>query len=238
MNAFFDILSFGPDGWGHVLMMAVLVTVALSVLGYLLGAIIGVLAAWAKISGGRTLRGVADAYTTIIRGIPDLLVIYLFYFGGSAAVTAIGRFFGAQGFVGFPAFLAGVLAIGISCGAHHTEVFRGAFRAVAKGELEAASACGMGQALKFRRIIAPLALRHALPGLGNVWQVALKESALISVVGVVDILRQAQIGAGSTGLPFNFYLIAGALYLLISSVSGTILQKAERHFSRGVRRAT
>jgi octopine/nopaline transport system permease protein len=237
MKAFFDILSFGPDGWGYVLTMAVLVTVSLAAIGFALGAAIGVFAAWAKISGGRTLRTIADAYTTIIRGIPDLLVIYLFYFGGSAAVTAIGKFFGAQGFLGFPAFLAGVLAIGISCGAHHTEVFRGAFRAVSKGELEAASACGMGQALKFRRIIAPLALRHALPGLGNVWQVALKESALISVVGVVDILRQAQIGAGSTGLPFNFFLIAGALYLLISSASGTMLQAAERHFSRGVRRA-
>ncbi|MGU3401488.1 ABC transporter permease [Brucellaceae bacterium D45D] len=237
MKAFLDILSFGPDGWGHVLMMAALVSVSLAVLGFLLGAIIGVFAAWAKISGGLILRAIADGYTTIIRGIPDLLVIYLFYFGGSAAVTAIGRLFGAQGFVGFPAFLAGVLAIGISCGAHHTEVFRGAFRAVSKGELEAASACGMGQALKFRRIIAPLALRHALPGLGNVWQVSLKESALISVVGVVDILRQAQIGAGSTGLPFNFFLIAGALYLLISSVSGSILQAAERHFSLSVRRA-
>ncbi len=237
MKAFFDILSFGPDGWGYVLTMAVLVTVSLAAMGFALGAAIGVFAAWAKISGGRTLRTIADGYTTIIRGIPDLLVIYLFYFGGSAAVTAIGKFFGAQGFLGFPAFLAGVLAIGISCGAHHTEVFRGAFRAVSKGELEAASACGMGQALKFRRIIAPLALRHALPGLGNVWQVALKESALISVVGVVDILRQAQIGAGSTGLPFNFFLIAGALYLLISSVSGTMLQAAERHSSRGVRRA-
>jgi octopine/nopaline transport system permease protein len=237
MKAFFDILSFGPDGWGYVLTMAVLVTVSLAAMGFALGAAIGVFAAWAKISGGRTLRTIADGYTTIIRGIPDLLVIYLFYFGGSAAVTAIGKFFGAQGFLGFPAFLAGVLAIGISCGAHHTEVFRGAFRAVSKGELEAASACGMGQALKFRRIIAPLALRHALPGLGNVWQVALKESALISVVGVVDILRQAQIGAGSTGLPFNFFLIAGALYLLISSVSGTMLQAAERQFSRGVRRA-
>jgi octopine/nopaline transport system permease protein len=204
---FLDILSFGPDGWGYVLMMGALVSVALAVLGFLLGAAIGVFAAWAKISGGRTLRAVADGYTTIIRGIPDLLVIYLFYFGGSAAVTALGKYFGSEGFIGFPGFLAGVLAIAISCGAHHTEVFRGAFRAVSKGELEAATACGMGQMLKFRRIIAPLAL------------------------------RQAQIGAGSTGLPFNFFLIAGALYLLISSVSGGLLQMAERHFSRGVRRA-
>jgi octopine/nopaline transport system permease protein len=95
----------------------------------------------------------------------------------------------------------------------------------------------MRRALMFRRIVARLTLRLALPGLGNVWQVALKESALISVVGVVDILRQAQIGAGSVGMPFIFYIIAGALYLLISSVSGSILHAAERYFSRGVRRA-
>lgn len=110
---FLDILSFGPDGWGYVLMMGALVSVALAVLGFLLGAAIGVFAAWAKISGGRTLRAVADGYTTIIRGIPDLLVIYLFYFGGSAAVTALGKYFGAEGFIGFPGFLAGVLAIAI-----------------------------------------------------------------------------------------------------------------------------
>ncbi len=235
--SFFEILSFGPDGWGQVLLTGALMSVALALTGFLLGAVIGVFGAWAKISGGRITRTIADGYTTIIRGIPDLLIIYLFYFGGSAAITAIGKLFGAEGFLGFPGFLAGMLAIAISCGAHHTEVFRGAFKAVAKGELEAATACGMGRWLKFRRIIAPLSLRHALPGLGNVWQVSLKESALVSVTGVVELLRQAQIGAGSTGLPFNFFLIAGALYLLISSVSGGILQSAERYFSRGVRRA-
>lgn len=234
---FFEIISFGPDGWGGVLLHAALITIALAVLGYFLGLAIGVLAAWAKISGGRILRTIADGYTTIIRGIPDLLVIYLFYFGGSAVITYVGKFFGGDGFIGFPAFLAGVLAIGISSGAHHTEVLRGAFKAVPNGELEAATACGMGRWLKFRRIIAPLSLRYALPGLGNVWQVALKESALVSVTGVVELLRQSQIGAGSTGLPFTFYMIAAIIYLLISSVSGTVLQFTERYFSRGVRRA-
>jgi octopine/nopaline transport system permease protein len=115
-------------------------------------------------------------------------------------------------------------------------VFRGAFKAVHPGEIEAAIACGMPRALRFRRIIAPLTLRHALPGLGNVWQVVLKESALVSITGVAEILRQAQVGAGSTGLPFDFYLIAGLLYLAISSVSGGGLRQAERRFNRGVRR--
>ena len=233
---FLDIFGFGPNGWGAALLTGAVMTVAVAVTGFLVGGVIGIFGAWAKISGGRTLRVIADGYTTILRGIPDLLVIYLFYFGGSALISAIGKYFGAQGFLGLPGFLAGSLAIGVTSGAFHTEVFRGAFKAVSRGELEAATACGMSPWLKFRRIVAPLTLRHALPGLGNVWQVVLKESALVSVTGVVEILRQAQIGAGSTGLPFDFFLVAGALYLAISTLSGFVLQLGEKRLSRGVRR--
>ncbi len=233
---FLDLISFGPHGWVAALLAGAVMTVLIAISGFLIGGVIGVFGAWAKISGGRAVRVIADGYTTILRGIPDLLVIYLFYFGGSAVVTAAGRFFGAEGFIGFPGFLAGALAVGITSGAQHTEVLRGAFKAVHPGELEAATACGMGRWLKFRRIVAPLTLRHALPGLGNVWQVVLKESALVSITGVVELLRQAQIGAGSTGLPFNFYLIAAILYLAISTVSSGILQMSERWFSRGVRK--
>lgn len=231
-----ELVSFGGDGWGKALLAGAWMTVLIALAGYSIGAIIGSFGAWAKISGGRGIRIAADTYTTVLRGIPDLLVIYLFYVGGSAAVTAIGRLFGAEGFLGFPGFLAGSLAVGVTSGAQFTEVFRGAFRAVHHGEIEAAIACGMGRTLRFRRIIAPLTLRHALPGLGNVWQVVLKESALVSITGVAELLRQTQVAAGSTGLPFDFYVIAGAIYLIISTGSGLFLRGAERHFSRGVRR--
>jgi len=116
-------------------------------------------------------------------------------------------------------------------------VFRGAFRVVNPGELEAARAVGMGRLLCFRRIIAPLVLRYALPGLGNVWQLVLKESALVSVTGVVELLREAQIGAGSTREPFHFFMSAAALYLVITTLSGWTLRRAERHFARGMRSA-
>ncbi|MEK1887724.1 MAG: ABC transporter permease [Phyllobacterium sp.] len=234
---FLDVISFGPGGWGGALVAGAVMTILIALCGFMIGSIIGTFGAWAKVSGGRTLRFFADGYTTILRGIPDLLVIYLFYFGGSAAVTAIGRLLGSDGFIGFPGFLAGSLAVGITSGAQQTEVFRGAFRAVQHGEIEAAIACGMSRALRFRRIIAPLTLRHALPGMGNVWQVVLKESALVSITGVAELLRQAQVGAGSTGMPFNFYIVAGAIYLAISTFSGAVLQRSERHFSRGVRRS-
>ncbi|MBX4898077.1 ABC transporter permease [Rhizobium bangladeshense] len=232
----FELAGFGPDGWGHALLAGAWMTILVAIAGYAVGACIGTLGAWAKIAGNGFARATADAYTTVLRGIPDLLVIYLFYFGGSAVVTAVGRLFGAEGFLGFPGFLAGSLAVGVTSGAQFTEVLRGGFKAVHPGEIEAAIACGMPRWLRLRRIIAPLTLRHALPGLGNVWQVVLKESALVSITGVAELLRQAQVGAGSTGLPFDFYLIAGAIYLMISTVSSLIIQQTERHLSRGVRR--
>lgn len=231
------ILSFGEGGWGRSLLAATGMTLAIALSGFFLGGVIGVFAAWAKISGGRVLRIIADAYTTVLRGIPDLLVIYLIYFGGSTLVSSIGRMFGAQGFVSFPSFLAGTVAVGVCCGAQHTEVFRGAFKAVSAGEIEAARACGMSKWLRFRRIIAPLTLRYAIAGMGNVWQVVLKESALVSVVGLTELLRQAQIGAGSTGLPFHFYLVAGCIYLAISTISSSIMHWASLRTQRGLRRA-
>jgi len=231
-----ELVGFGPDGWGKALLAGAWMTVLIALAGYSIGSVIGSFGAWAKISGGRGLRMAADTYTTVLRGIPDLLVIYLFYFGGSALVTAVGQIFGAGGFIGFPGFLAGSLAVGVTSGAQFTEIFRGAFKAVHRGEIEAAIACGMGRALRFRRIVAPLTLRHALPGLGNVWQVVLKESALVSITGVAELLRQTQVAAGATGLPFDFYIIAGAIYLVISTGSGLFLRRAEKKLWRGVRR--
>ena len=232
-----SFIEFLRGGWGLAMLIAAAMTIAVALAGYTLGMLVGVVGASAKISGGRITRAVADGYTTVLRGIPDLLVIYLFYFGSSAILTPLGRFFGATGFISLPGFLAGALAIGIVSGAYQTEVFRGAFQAIPKGELEAATAAGMTPFLKFRRIVGPLVLRFAVPGMGNVWQLVLKETALISVTGLVEILRQAQIGAGSTRQPFLFFCAAAVLYMTISSVSGWGFTRAEQRFTRGMRRA-
>jgi octopine/nopaline transport system permease protein len=234
---FLELMGFGPQGWGLAMLWGAVMTLAVAGCGFLLGAAIGTLGAWAKIAGDRVLRGLADLYTTVLRGVPDLLVIYLFYFGGGMVLSPIGHLFGASGFISLPGFAAGALAIGVVSGAHHTEVFRGGFRAVSRGELEAARAAGMGPLLRFRRIVAPLVLRYALPGLGNVWQLVLKESALVSVTGVVELVRQAQIGAGSTRRPFDFFIAAAVLYLCITTVSGWAQRHAERHFTKGMVRA-
>lgn len=230
-------MGFGPKGWGLLLLQAALMTVAVSCTAFALGSLIGSLIAWARIEGNRALNVAADAYTTVLRGIPDLLVIYLLYFGGSTALTALAHALGANGFVGVDAFAAGSIAVGIISGAYQSEVYRGAFAAISRGELEAARAVGMPRWLMFRRIIVPQALRFAIPGLGNVWQLALKESALISVVGLTEILRQAQVGAGSTRQPFAFFITAALLYLMLSAISGWGFQRAEALGMRGVRRS-
>jgi octopine/nopaline transport system permease protein len=231
-----SILDFLTGGWALSLLQAAGMTVAVAICGFFAGAVVGSFGALAKIAGGPVLRGLADGYTTVLRGIPDLLVIYLFYFGSSAILTPVGQFFGATGFISLPGFLAGALAIGVVSGAYQTEVLRGAYLAIPAGELEAAEAAGMPPFLRFRRIIAPLALRFAIPGIGNVWQLVLKETALISVTGLVELLRQAQIGAGSTRQPFLFFVAAACLYMLISACSSWGFGKAEHHFSRGLRR--
>lgn len=232
----FPPLSFGQGGWGPDMLQALGITVAVAITGMMLGAILGLIGASCALSRQGTLRLMAKSYVTLLRGIPDLLIIYLFYFGSSQILTAIGGAFGATGFIGAPTFLIGAAAIGVVSGAYMTEVFRGAILAVPRGQTEAAAAYGMSAAQCFRRITLPLAARIALPGLGNVWQMVLKETALISVVGLVELMRQAQIGAGSTRQPFSFFLTAAALYLLVSWWSGRGFAWAEARLARGTAR--
>ena len=236
LATYLDLVGFGPRGWGAVLLVATLMTLAVSVCGFATGAVIGALVAWSKLSRALLLRGFGDAYTTVLRGIPDLLVIYLFYFGGSAALGGLGSLFGATGFIGMPTFLTGMLAIGVVSAAYQAEVFRGAYLTVSRGEIEAARAVGMPAFRMFRRIVAPLVLRFAIPGLGNTWQLVLKESALISVTGLVELMRQSEIAAGSTRRPFDFYLTAVILYLAITWGSTVLFGRAEARSMAGLRR--
>jgi octopine/nopaline transport system permease protein len=232
-----ELLGFGDRGWGDELARATLMTLAVAGCAFVLGLVFGSLGAWAKSAGGRGLDLVVDAYTTVVRGVPELLVIYLLFFGGSGALMFFARMFGHTGYVEINAFATGAVAIAIVNGAYSLEVIRGAVQAVPRGEIEAARAFGMSPWILFRRVLAPQVLRLALPGLGNVWQLALKETALISVTGLVEIMRQSTIGAGSTKQPFTFYAVAAVLYLLLTTVSGAGLRRAERWASRGVRRA-
>jgi octopine/nopaline transport system permease protein len=234
----FELLGFGPRGWGWQMLTAAGMTVVVAVCGFLLAMIVGAWAATAKLAGGRAARIAADAYTTVFRGVPDLLVIYMVFFGGGALISAFNReVLGGQGFVSLPGFAAGVIAVGICNGAYQAEVFRGAFFTVPRGEIEAARAAGMPRFLALRRVIAPQVLRFAVPGLGNCWQLALKETALISVTGLVELLRMSFIAGRSTRDFFTFLLAGAVLYLIITAVSGQGFAWAERWALRGWKRA-
>lgn len=210
-------------------------TLVVTLTALVIGAVLGAIVATAKLSSSMTARVLGDAYTTVFRGVPELLIIYLVYFGGSTAVTAIARAMGAHGFMGMPSFAAGALAVGVISGSYQAEVYRGAFLAISKGEIEAARSIGMGAALRFRRIIVPQVLRFAIPGLGNVWQLSLKDSALISVTGLVEIMRASQVAAGSTRQYFLFYVAGAALYLILTGLSNRVTDAAERRVNKSFR---
>jgi octopine/nopaline transport system permease protein len=255
-KSYLELMQWGPAGWLDEMVFATSLTLAVAVVGFFFGLVIGGIIASAKLSRSRVANRFADVYTTVLRGIPDLLVIYLFYFGGSALVTKIGNMLGAQGFIGLPGFLAGTLAIGVVSGAYQAEVIRGSYLAVPRGEIEAARACGMSGWTLMRRIIGPQVMRFSVPGMGNIWQLVLKEAALVAVVGLTvqiaeirwgdivllqemrfsDLLRQAHIAAGSTRLPFPFYITCVAFYLVLTTVSTWGFARAEAWSTRGMRK--
>ena len=234
-------LFSGAASWSGLLLVATATTLAVTLASLAIGAVLGALVAWAKLSANLVARIAGDIYTTLFRGVPELLVIYLIYFGGSHAVTQIGQSLGIEGFLGLPSFLAGALAVGVISGSYQAEVYRGAFLAVARGEIEAARAIGMPKLMRFRRIIVPQVLRFALPGLGNVWQLSLKDSALVSVTGLAELMRTSQVAAGSTHQYFLFYVLGGSLYLILTSLSdrafGAGEARVNKSFGHGIGRA-
>ncbi len=229
-----DVLSFGPNGWGWQLLSGLGMTLAVALLAFPLGVAIGSLGAAAKLGGSRALRGGAEVYTTVVRGVPELLVIYLLFYGGNGMVMAVARVFGHDGYIELNPFLIGVVAVGLISGSYSTEVIRGAVLAVPPGQIEAARACGMNRWLILRRILAPQTLRYALPGLGNVWQLALKDTSLVSVTALTEIMRAAYLGAGATRMSFIFYTVAAVLYLVLTVISTAAFERVERYTMRGV----
>lgn len=227
------LLGFGDEGWGLVLVRAGLMTLAVSVAAFLWGLGLGMLIAWARIGGNAVLRALAEAYTVVLRGVPEILVIYLFYFGGRQVVTAVGTALGFAGPFDISGFVAGMLAIGLISAANQSEVLRGAWQAVPKGTVEAGRVVGMTRLTLFRRVIAPQAMVTALPGMGNQWQSVIKELALVSVTGLVETMRQVNIAAGTTQEHFLFYAAGAVIYLIITSLSDQLFRLAERRSLRG-----
>ncbi|MET3815420.1 ABC transporter permease subunit [Pantoea sp. UYEF8] len=236
MNIDWQILGFGDEGWGGVLLSAAAVTVTVSLCAWLLGAVLGSVLCWMQIAGSRWQQRLAASYITLFRGVPELLVIYLFYFGGRQVVSTVGIALGLQGPFDVNGFVAGAIAIGLISGAYQSGVFRGAFYAIPKGTLEAATVTGMGRLMMFRRIIVPQALRTALPGMGNQWQSVIKESALVSVTGLVETMNQVSTAANSTQMSFFFYSVGAVIYLIITTCSDMVFRYVEKFAMRGQQR--
>ena len=203
-----ELLTFGDTGWGDELFYATLMTIAVAITAMLIGFLFALIFTPLKLSKNRFLNLIANTYTTIIRGVPELLVIYLFFFGGTGAVMFVASIFGYNEYIEINAFITGAFAIGIISGAYSTEVFRGAIQSIDKGQFEAANVLGLNKFGKFFKIILPQTLRLAIPNLSNVWQITLKDTSLISVTGLVEIMRQSYIAAGSTRDPLFFYSFA------------------------------
>ena len=222
-----ELLAFGDTGWGDELFRATLMTIAVSITAMLIGFSFAAIFTPLKLSKFKSLNLIANIYTTVIRGVPELLVIYLFFFGGSGAIMFVASMFGYNEYIEINAFVTGSFAIGIISGAYSTEVFRGAIQSIDKGQFEAAKVLGFSKFKQFYKIILPQMLRLAIPNLSNVWQITLKDTSLISVTGLVEIMRQSYIAAGSTRDPLFFYSFAAVLYLLLTFLSMKLINKLE-----------
>jgi arginine/ornithine transport system permease protein len=223
-------------GYGPSIFEGTVLTLEISFSALMIAMVLGIIGALSKLSHSTILRTVAQIYTTVIRGVPDLVLMLLVYFGGQVLINRIGPLVGYDEYIDINPFIAGVSTIGFIFGAYMTETFRGAILAVNRGQLEAGYAYGMNGGLVFRRIMLPQMMRHALPGFGNNWLVLIKTTALVSIIGLDDMVRKAAMAAGATRMPFTFYVVVALNYLIITTVSICILKYLENRYSVGVRR--
>jgi His/Glu/Gln/Arg/opine family amino acid ABC transporter permease subunit len=209
-------------------------TLRVSALSLAIACVFGLLGASAKLSQSRTARWGAEVYTTLVRGMPELVLMLLIFYGGQIGLNALADAQG-WGYIDIPPFWAGVLTIGFIFGAYLTETFRGAILAVPKGQAEAGLAYALSPRLVLWRIVLPQMVRHAIPGFANNWLIMIKASALVSIIGLDDMVHRAGLAAASTRAPFTFYMAVALIYLALTSVSIFLLSRLEARYSLGVR---
>lgn len=210
-------------------------TLRVSALSLAIACVFGLIGAAAKLSGSRAARWSAEVYTTLIRGMPELVLMLLIFYGGQIGINKLAE---SQGwdYIDIPPFIAGVLTIGFIFGAYLTETFRGAILAVPKGQAEAGLAFAMSRNMVWRRIVLPQMVRHAIPGFANNWLIMIKASALVSIIGLDDMVHRVGLAAASTRAPFTFYVAVALIYLTLTSVSIFALSRVEARFSLGVKK--
>ncbi|MFX6158429.1 histidine ABC transporter permease HisQ [Acinetobacter baumannii] len=223
------------SGYGPLLLSGTWMTIQLALLSLLLSVIIGLIGASSKLSNIKALRYIATAYTTLIRSVPDLVIMLLLFYSLQLGLNQITEALQMDQ-IDINPFVAGVITLAFIYGAYFTETFRGAFQSVPRGQIEAAMAYGMTPWQVFHRVLFPQMMRFALPGIGNNWQVLIKATALVSIIGLTDIVKITQDAGRSTMQLFFFSIVAAAIFLSITTVSNLILIWLERHYSAGVRK--
>ncbi|WP_040069679.1 ABC transporter permease [Pseudomonas batumici] len=227
---------YSLKGFGPLLLEGTWMTVKLSILSLLLSVLLGLIGASAKFSSVKLLRLPAQLYTTMIRGVPDLVLMLLIFYSLQTGLTVITVALDWE-YIEIDPFAAGIITLGFIYGAYFTETFRGAMLAVPRGQLEAATAYGLSRVQRFRFVVFPQMMRFALPGIGNNWMVILKATALVSIIGLADLVKAAQDAGKSTYQLFYFLVLAAGIYLLITSASNYVLRWLERHYATGSREA-
>ncbi|MBZ9743571.1 MULTISPECIES: ABC transporter permease [unclassified Mesorhizobium] len=221
------LLSFGDKGWGDELLFGACLSLGIAISAYLVGLALGLVGAVAKISKNRVARATAGAYTTIIRSVPDILIIFLVYYTATDALRWVVSLTGLTSEFQLNGFVAATLSLGIVQGGYSTEVLRGAIIAIPKGQLEAAHALGLTRRQTFFLVTLPQMIPLALPGLGNLWLVVLKESSLVSLIGFTELVLAGKMAAGATHDYFVFYCAIAFVFLVMSGVSAMLFQGLE-----------
>jgi arginine/ornithine transport system permease protein len=225
------------NGYGSTILDGVWLTLQLALLSMAVAISLGLLGAACRLSPIKWLALLGETYATVIRGIPDLVLILLIFYGGQDLVNRIAQLVEYDGYIDINPFIAGVGTLGFIYGAYLSETFRGAFMAIPKGQGEAGMAYGMSPLRVFFRILVPQMIRLAIPGFTNNWLVLIKATALISLVGLQDMMARAKSAGDATREPFTYILLAAAIYLAITSVSLLVLRYLERRYSVGVKAA-
>ncbi len=222
-------------GYLPAILEGLVLTLQVSALSLAIACVFGMLGATAKLSQSRAWRWLAETYTTLIRGLPELVLMLLIFYGGQIGINRLADAQG-WGYIDIPPFIAGVLTIGFIYGAYLTETFRGAILAVPKGQSEAALSFGMSQGRVLWRIVLPQMVRHAIPGFSNNWLIMIKASALVSIIGLDDMIHRAGLASATTRAPFTFYLAVALIYLALTTISIVVLSRIEARYSLGVKK--
>ncbi|MBM7045668.1 ABC transporter permease subunit [Rhizobium lusitanum] len=228
------LLSFGPDGWGQQLVDGLWLTIRLALATLPFGLLLG-LGLALLINGNRKwLAGAATVFATTFRALPELLTLFIIYYGGGALLQTVSQFLFGTPFGEFSGFLAGMIALGIVFASFASETFVAAMRAIPKGQHEAAAALGLSRWRTFSSVIGPQLFRLALPGLGNLWFVLLKDTSLVSIISLTDLMRQTNLAVANTKEPLFFYAVACLIYLVVSMVSSGVVGVLESRSNRGI----